>query len=252
MTAVRLAILASALVLLTLVLTTVAPAVGSLVPRCDFGFVITVPEERIVLTRGQTNGPLDQYGVPHPVRHATVAMWRLDDGDVEGAVALADELLAIRDDRGFPYLFGWPAKNGFPALDPPWYSGMAQGKALGLFSRLYEATGEQRWLRAADATFATLPAYTHDGWISTFEFDEPDPILNGHIYALLGIHDYWRVTGRGEAELVSAVRVVGENLHRFDDGGWYDLGHRWLADDYYRGVVEEQLQELGRFAGCIG
>jgi len=41
-------------------------------------------------------------------------------------------------------------------LRAPWYSGMAQGLAISLFSRLSVVTGEARWRQAATATFDSL------------------------------------------------------------------------------------------------
>jgi len=238
-------------------------------PFCTQGFEITLPHERITLERGRTFGELDQYGVPHPVRHATVAGWLLDDGDIAGAATLANELLDIAEmDEGalyFPYLFPWPSqREGFPDLEPPWYSGMAQGKALGLFARLYEVTGDTRWKESADATYQSFVrqdderrVWHLDGdhyWIDTFSWPEPDPILNGMLYAIVGLLDYWRVTGSGEKVLREAVETIGLEGHRFMlPGGHhsYDLDGNGPAGGYYQRIVYEQMQKLGTMAPCL-
>ena len=43
-------------------------------------------------------------------------------------------------------------------IKPPWYSAMAQGQALSLFSRLSQVTGGPVWRDAADRTVRQLPA----------------------------------------------------------------------------------------------
>jgi hypothetical protein len=227
---------------------------------------VTLPTDRLVLHRGRVFGDLREYATPHPVRHATVANLRLDAGDVAGAAALADELLAIAEsDDGalyVPYLF--PLTSRLESLESPWYSGMAQGKVLGLFARLYEATGEVRWLKAADATYQSLVradpirrVWHGEGgsyWIDTFSWAEPDPILNGMLYAIVGLDDYRRVTGSGEATLRDAIETIGTQGHRFmlpEGRTSYDLAGKGPAGRYYSEIVHEQMAALGPMAPCL-
>ena len=269
----------AALALAALTATSSAFAVSSSSPPpppfCRPGFAMTLPTARITLERGQTFGDLDQYGVPHPIRHTVVAGWRLEHDDVAGAVELGEELLAIaqvvtektgstsRRVLYFPYRFDWTSRLG--DLDAPWFSGMAQARITGLFARLYEVTGEYRWKRAAIETYRSLTradavrrvwhtSSTGYRWVDTFSWASRNPILNGHLYAIAGLHDFWRVTGQGEDVLRSLVRTVGLQGHRFMDPAGhhqYDLRRSGPASVYYHEVVYELMQEVGRFAPCL-
>lgn len=261
-------------VVLAVACLTPAP-VSAASPFCAPGFTVTLPAERIVLERGQTFGDLDQYGVPHPIRHTVVAGWRLDQGDVAGAELLADELLAIaetvvesgdryyREILYFPYLFEFPSRLG--DLSPPWYSGMAQARISGLFARLYETTGAYRWKRAAIDTYRSLTrvdrtrrVWHWEGnvrWIDTFSWPTPNPVLNGHLYAIVGLHDLWRVTGVGESVLLQVIATIGTDGHRFmetDGKHHYDLARSGLAGRYYHEIIWEQMQQIGTMAPCLG
>src|SRR5690606_31424923 len=50
------------------------------------------------------------------------------------------------------YLFG----RDDMILDPPWYSGMAQGQVLQFYSQLFEVTGDTFWQEAAAGVFASF------------------------------------------------------------------------------------------------
>jgi|KBSMisStandDraft_5_1062788.scaffolds.fasta_scaffold68425_3 hypothetical protein len=247
------------------------PGPPSVVPFCRSGFTVTLPTTRIVLVRGQTFGDLYQYGVPHPIRHTVAAGWRLDHRDVRGAVQLANELLGIAEtvtETGgrqilyFPYLFDFPSRLG--DMHPRWYSGMAQARIAGLFARLYEATGDHRWRTRAIETYRSLTRVdpvrrvwhwegTHR-WIDTFSWATPDPVLNGHLYAIVGLHDLWRITGVGETVLRQAIDTLGTQGSRFMAAGGkheYDLARSGIAGRYYSEIVWEQMQKIGVMAPCL-
>lgn len=174
----------------------------------------------------------------HPVVVGFAGLADLRDDDERGARAAAANLLAHAEPDGrLPYGFAWDE------MRPPWYSGMAQGLALSLFSRL-------GMREAADATYATLPTFTRpDGWIE--EYPGQSPILNGHIFAAFGLYDYWSLSGRGETELRAAMQVVADNLHRFLDRSGrvrYALDDsRYFPD--YDAAHAAQLEALAAMSG---
>ncbi len=110
----------------------------------------------------------------------------------------------------YPYDFDLQRCTGRPVLQAPWYSGMAQGQLLSLFVRLYEITNDEKWRTAADNTFLslTLPPAASAPWGSRVdaeghlwleEYPESssvrgERVLNGHIFAIYGVYDYWRLT----------------------------------------------------------
>ncbi|GAA1926631.1 hypothetical protein GCM10009775_18530 [Microbacterium aoyamense] len=159
----------------------------------------------------------------HPVAYAQYGISALLEYERTGetrwlrsAVRHAEQLAAIRVPRGdawwFPYKFPWSYDDR--RLSPPWWSGMAQGEALSLFTRLAVETGEERWDVAAHATWLsfTQPRAETGPW-STFVrngslvFEEyakggvpPLVVLNGHAFAVFGLYDYWKYTGDPEVE----------------------------------------------------
>lgn len=146
------------------------------------------------------------------------------------AIANADRLLDRSVAYGggifFPYPFDW-GLHGRGTLEAPWYSGMAQGIALAGFVRLYEITGEARWLDAAHRTFASFLVPRQAGkpwvtavengllWLEEYPWQPLDHTFNGHNFATWGLYDYWRLTGsRDAAELTmgamtTSARVAG-------------------------------------------
>ncbi|GGK27048.1 hypothetical protein GCM10010124_19640 [Pilimelia terevasa] len=84
------------------------------------------------------------------------------------------------------------------------YSGVVQGEALTLFARLAGTTAQPRWRTAAEATFAALLAPPQPGrpatsrvvgrrlWLDSST--DPAAALAGHLEALTGAYELWRVT----------------------------------------------------------
>lgn len=153
----------------------------------------------------------------HPVAYAQYGISALmefqESGDevwLHRAVRHAERLSQIRTERAgawwFPYTFPWTYYQR--TMLTPWWSGMAQGQALSLFVRLYEQTGDERWRTAADRTWASFPqqrdgalpwqTMVEDGLLFFEEYAGNQPpllVFNGHVFALFGLYDYWRLTG---------------------------------------------------------
>lgn len=184
-----------------------------------------------ILTDLQQSQPFDDEGVgvrnigghyyTHPVNLAVFTMTRLDQFTInqdEEFLELvrrnAERLIAravTRDDAVFfPYKFPWDLHHQVASPMPvPWYSGMAQGYSLALFSRLYEVLGEERYLDYAHRIFNSYfllddgqsPFFVDliDGknlWFEEYAISgaEPGSATNGHLYAAFCLHDYWLVT----------------------------------------------------------
>ncbi|NEB79013.1 hypothetical protein G3I40_27900 [Streptomyces sp. SID14478] len=162
----------------------------------------------------------------HPVAQSSYALDLLAEFDRSGrtesirlATVQADRLLALRiQTRGawfFPYPFDFPSPAHHLNLHGPWYSAMAQGQALSLFTHLAQNKAlptqqRARYRQAADRTFQSLllrpdrtqPWVTHldqDGflWLEEYPKDPPeqsDRTFNGHIFATYGVWDYYQLT----------------------------------------------------------
>lgn len=173
--------------------------------------------------------------VDHPVGQAQYVVnmlrnYRIDPLQqyLDVAIANANRLLelAVRHQGAvfFPYPFDFWL-HGRGTMQAPWYSGMAQGIALSGFVRLYEITGDNRWLQAAHETYASFKVTRDSGgpwvtstdrgllWFELYPWQPLDHTYNGHNFAMYGLYDYWRITGSAEAHalvmggLTTSMRV---------------------------------------------
>ncbi len=172
----------------------------------------------------------------------------------------------------FPYKFNF-ALHRYPAftMKAPWYSGMAQGQALGLFSRLAEVTGDEQWRTAADRTFASfLIAKRSTGpWVS-----EPDPdghlwieeyaaptgtppsdrTFNGHNFAVSGLYDYWQLSKDDRAAKLAdgAMTASLAHLPALRQAAWlshYCLAHPEITSSGYHAIHIGQMLWFHQFTG---
>lgn len=182
--------------------------------------VHTIPTDAAGLTVWR-----DRQGVRHnhPVSFAQYAIYSLIEYEATGdpawldrAVTNANALIGMHVERGnawwYPYPFDWTYYER--TLNAPWWSGMAQGHALSLFVRLGELQPDNpAWDDAAEHTFQSFtqpPSATEpwstiviDGslWFEEYAGNQPPlQVLNGHVFAMFGVFDYWRVTGDPVAE----------------------------------------------------
>jgi len=124
---------------------------------------------------------------------------------------------SVSDQNGtwFPYRFDYE-HDGF-RLKAPWVSGMAQGMMLSTFVNLYDVTKNPYWRTWADRTYKTYkaPKSAKGRWFQDvrlvngkkfLSFEEYPAVesqishvVNGNIYAMYGLYDYYRLTGSSEA-----------------------------------------------------
>lgn len=163
---------------------------------------------------------LDENGVPivtyqfgehrNPVTTSQTALAfyarYMETGDEEARqffLANANWLRENHDGFYFRYDFVWRHANR--TLSAGWASGMAQGQSLGVLSRAYHLTGDATYLETANGIFRTLFENTGDDWL--FGVDEEGyywleeypnvdfcHVLNGYLFALWGVWDYYAVT----------------------------------------------------------
>jgi hypothetical protein len=150
-------------------------------------------------------------------------------------------------------------------VQAPWYSAMAQGQIASVFARVAESTGD-----AADAELAiaaiqpllrpthlSLVALTPEGPVlEEAPSDRPSRILNGWIFALVGLHE----VGEGLHDTAAAeafregIVTLESSLPLYDVGWWsrYSLfPHRFvdLAKPFYQRLHVAQLDALHRLTG---
>ncbi|MFQ5603267.1 MAG: D-glucuronyl C5-epimerase family protein [bacterium] len=156
----------------------------------------------------------------------------------------------------------------FYGPEAPWISGMAQAQGISLLLRsqtLWPDDGILKMTRRAFQAFLQPVSQggvvTHfpDGSLIFEEFptDPPSLVLNGHIFALLGIHDYAQFWQEKAADELFQVAVAGlkKNIERYDTGywNWYDLYplRRRLASPMYLQVHVRLLRILADLTGDV-
>lgn len=229
-----------------------------------------------VYNRRQGGGRAD-----HPVAYAQYGISALmeyertgDDLWLHRAVRQAERLIEMRTIRGeawwYSYPFAW--NYGTRTLRPPWWSAMAQGQALSLFVRLGQATGAQRWGVAAERTWNSFvqPRTTDGPWSSLIKNgnlyleeyagnQKPLLVLNGQIFAMFGVHDYWRATGDPEAAAVfdgaaTTVLAMMLKIRKPGDVSYYCVDTEFCAtpswqNQTYHVIHSWQLDTLAALTG---
>lgn len=153
----------------------------------------------------------------------------------------------------------------------PFASAMAQGFGLSGLLRAYQCTGRQVYLETAQKALKSFEVSIYDGGIMSEDekgnvfYEEipslpPAHILNGHIFALFGLHDYYRVTKSEQALALfeAGADAVRNSLQDYDVGFWsrYSLtpnsnwrNHWNIASPIYQSVHIDQLRFLERITG---
>lgn len=153
----------------------------------------------------------------------------------------------------------------FYHLRAPWISAMAQGEAVSLLLRAFMLDDHRAFLdTAAGAVRAFLyPVtrggvcdYLDDGSVIFQEYPTSPPahVLNGHIFALLGIYDYARFFDDASFDELcrQGIASVEKHWRRWDTGYWtrYDLHpSRRLASRMYHELHIRQMKMLSELFG---
>jgi len=133
----------------------------------------------------------------------------------------------------------------------PWISGMAQGHAIQVFTRAYLLTEDERHAEAARQALQAFFVDLSDGGVRLIDKDLPDAwwyceypapenqhkVLNGMMFALLGLHELYTYT-KNEQALAAfgrGVRAVLGHVHEYDAGHWsyYDVRGQFATTAYH-------------------
>ncbi len=180
--------------------------------------------------------------------------WLLTQNDAEKQefTRLSYWLLTQQDEHG-----GWPVwfKLNIPSLSP--YSAMTQGECISAFVRAWKLTGDSKFAEGAQRAFELLCEPIEDGGPAFYEGDElfleempstpRSSILNGWIFALFGLYDYWLAFKDREAQNLfqQSLNTLNRHLHEYDAGYWsyYDIKSH-LASPFYHDLHIHQLHAL--------
>ncbi len=181
------------------------------------------------------------------------------------AAKLMGIALAIDSCYLFPYITNYKFYEK-DLLTAPWYSGIAQGVALTLFSRLYKLTGNEKYRDIADAVFRSFKRYkgVKKPWISCIDkeqhlwFEEyphalPNHVFNGMTFAIFGVYDHYCVTKSPESKkyLQASLTTVKRNIALIRDEGkisYYCLKYD-VKNHNYHPIHIKQLKILTKISG---
>jgi len=160
--------------------------------------------------------------------------------------------------------FDWEYRS---TLRAPWYSGLAQGQGVSLLLRAHQQTGIEKYREAAGRAFVSLKTPISEGgvlfedyeqnlWIEEYLVEPPTHILNGFMWALWGVFDFWIATSDPWAKRVfdRGVATLLHNLPRYDVGYWslYEQSGTWLkmmASPFYHRLHIVQLRVMASLTG---
>lgn len=243
----------------------------------DFSAAITLVESGFHGTRDERGIPLVRYGEQglhyNPITIAQYGLANLDAvmlGE-DSRRALATDLLdwlvgSLERQSGGGGLWRMPFRDPkYVWLDRGWVSALAQGQGISALLRGYELFGMEQYFAAAGEAYQGLhsgrvsPPLLREAangtlWYEEYPAERPLHVLNGHVYAMLGVLDWARVTGdaRAFARWEAAVSAVRSTLASFDTGYWsvYDLRFRELASlHYHKNIHLPLLEVVGSLTG---
>jgi len=182
-----------------------------------------------------------------------------------------DKLLSLSTNSNgalyFPYNFNFFLhSNKTQKMIAPWYSGMAQGQILSLLVRTFNITKEKKYKKNADLVFNSFKLLKEDNnpwisyidknnyyWIEEYPMDIPCNTLNGFIFAIFGLYDYYLLSESEESKnlLQSSLTTIEDYLDKFTTGGsisLYCLKHRVRSKKYHL-IHSHQLKMLNKLTG---
>ncbi|MGZ4141804.1 MAG: D-glucuronyl C5-epimerase family protein [Actinomycetota bacterium] len=182
---------------------------------------------------------------------------------------LIDRAVTSRGAWYFPYPFSFSLHgNTADTLRAPWYSAMAQGLALGLFTRLYKVTNDAQYLSAAQKTFpsflnlssSTAPWTSQVDssgylWLQEYPGAHPDYTFNGHNFAIFGLYDYYTLAKDVVVQAVMncALTTAQHYVNTIRDRAWisfYCLAHHVMSPKYHD-IHIGQLLQFYTFTGSL-
>jgi heparosan-N-sulfate-glucuronate 5-epimerase len=192
-----------------------------------------------------------------------------DDARLRKTIQSADWLAAhLEQNQGglwvWNHHFDWEYRD---TLRAPWYSGLAQGQGVSLLLRARAQTGNEKYQLAAERAFIALTRPIAQGgvlfededknlWIEEYLVDPPTHILNGFMWALWGVFDFWLASADARAKQIfdRGIGTLLHNIARFDTGYWslYERSGtrlKMLASPFYHRLHVVQLRVMANLTG---
>ncbi|RLG44910.1 MAG: hypothetical protein DRN81_03340 [Thermoproteota archaeon] len=195
--------------------------------------------------------------------------YRRGEGEAYFEMAKAQGRWLLRQMRERDGVGVWEYDFDIPAygIKAPWVSALAQGQGISLLVRLYLVENDVSFLETASKAIESFKRSVEEGGVSRkvaegiiyeeVPSERPSCILDGFIFSLFGLYDYWRVTGREEALWREGIRTLKALLPLYDLGFWSrgDLFRekpKMIASSFYHRLHIYQLEALYDITGEEG
>jgi len=187
------------------------------------------------------------------------------------ALTYSNKLIEIANEYNgalyFPYNFEL-ILHDIPSeiLTSPWYSGMAQGEALSAFVRLYNLTNDNKYMTVIEKIFKSFSNFKKENfpwivyvdksdyyWIEEYPMNEATHVLNGFIYAIYGLYDYYQLKKDqlSRTLIEASLTTLSKYLIEYRVKGYksyYCLKHKAQGEFYHRVHIIE-LKKLSEISG---
>ncbi|MBU7017900.1 MAG: hypothetical protein HXS44_10350 [Theionarchaea archaeon] len=160
----------------------------------------------------------------------------------------------------FEYEFPW----SYGGMTPPWRSGMAQGMALQVLIRAHDLTRDEKYLMCAEKSLALFFIDVEDGgvtrkhesngwWYEEYadEGSMQTKVLNGMMFAVVGIYEYSRYTGDEDAQylLDEGIKALKNELPYYDNKRYSSYDILGNHSGQYHEVHIQLLERLHTITG---
>ena len=140
---------------------------------------------------------------------------------------LADSLTHLNSFSVLSYNYNWPVYN----MVAPWRSGLANGVSLQVFIKAHSLTKDEKYLIAGKKILNSFYVEVKAGGVSYktnsigWWFEEyadeggvSSKVLNGHMFAMVGIYDYYTYTKDSSANylFLQGVKALKNDLANYD------------------------------------
>ena len=152
---------------------------------------------------------------------------------------------------------GWPTREAMGLDNEYNYSAMPQGEGVSLLVRAWHKTGNSVYIDAAKAAFNLMTKSVEDGGTAFYDGDSVyfeeypsyirNTVLNGWIFALFGIYDYWIATKDEYAKDIfyKSINTLDKKIYEYDARYWSYYDKRGaIASPFYHNLHISQLQAL--------
>ena len=136
------------------------------------------------------------------------------------------------DSKGDKY-WSYPFENKYYNAPVGWHSAMTSGRILGVLARAHSLSNDDKYLKFAELVLNKLARPIENGGMSThlengeiwleevaYNGSSSFKVLNGHIFSLAGVYDYYKYTNSKKAKGLyeGGVIAVKNNLDDYDTG----------------------------------